>query len=69
VGRSRSLIFIPGNNPRFLEKSKAINSDILCFDLEDSVPMDEKESARILVIKPYEKLILWITMVRKPLLQ
>jgi citrate lyase subunit beta/citryl-CoA lyase len=51
VGRSRSLIFIPGNNPRFLEKSKTINSDILCFDLEDSVPMDEKESARILVNK------------------
>jgi len=51
VGRSRSLIFIPGNNPRFLEKSKAINSDILCFDLEDSVPMDEKESARNLVNK------------------
>jgi citrate lyase subunit beta/citryl-CoA lyase len=51
VGRSRSLIFIPGNNPRFLEKSKTINSDILCFDLEDSVPMDEKESARNLVNK------------------
>ena len=51
MGRSRSLIFIPGNNPRFLEKSKTINSDILCFDLEDSVPIDEKESARILVNK------------------
>jgi len=51
VGRSRSLIFIPGNNPRFLEKSKTINSDILCFDLEDSVPIDEKESARNLVNK------------------
>ena len=51
MGRSRSLIFIPGNNPRFLEKSKTINSDILCFDLEDSVPVDEKESARILINK------------------
>ena len=51
MGRSRSLIFIPGNNPRFLEKSKTINSDILCFDLEDSVPIDEKESARNLVNK------------------
>lgn len=51
MGRSRTLIFIPGNNPRFLEKSKTINSDILCFDLEDSVPMDEKESARNLVNK------------------
>ena len=49
MGRSRSLIFIPGNNPRFLEKSKTIDSDIVCFDLEDSVPIAEKETARILV--------------------
>jgi citrate lyase subunit beta / citryl-CoA lyase len=49
VGRSRSLIFIPGNNSRFLEKSKTIDSDIICFDLEDSVPIAEKETARILV--------------------
>ena len=46
MGSSRSLIFIPGNNQRFLEKSKGINSDILCFDLEDSVPSEEKEVAR-----------------------
>ena len=49
MGRSRSLIFIPGNNSRFLEKSKTIDSDIICFDLEDSVPIVEKETARILV--------------------
>jgi citrate lyase subunit beta/citryl-CoA lyase len=46
VGRSRSLIFIPGNNQRFLEKSRTINSDIICYDLEDSVPQEEKEIAR-----------------------
>jgi citrate lyase subunit beta/citryl-CoA lyase len=46
VGRSRSLIFIPGNNQRFLEKSRTINSDIVCYDLEDSVPLEEKEIAR-----------------------
>ncbi len=49
--RSRSLIFIPGNNQRFLDKSKTINSDIICFDLEDSVPLTEKETARGLVKK------------------
>ena len=42
----RSLIFVPGNNPRFLEKAKKIKADIVCFDLEDSVPDDEKTSAR-----------------------
>ncbi len=46
MGRSRSLIFIPGNNQRFLEKSRTINSDIVCYDLEDSVPQEEKEIAR-----------------------
>jgi len=51
VGTSRSLIFIPGNNQRFLDKSKTINSDIVCFDLEDSVPFEEKENARNLVSK------------------
>ena len=49
MGRSRSLIFIPGNNQRFLDKSKGINSDIICYDLEDSVPAEEKDVARGLV--------------------
>lgn len=51
MGTSRSLIFIPGNNQRFLEKSKTVSSDIICFDLEDSVPFGEKETARNLVGK------------------
>ena len=45
----RSLIFVPGNNPRFLEKAKEIQADIVCFDLEDSVPDNEKTSARKLI--------------------
>ncbi|MDH3203534.1 MAG: CoA ester lyase [Nitrosopumilus sp.] len=45
----RSLIFVPGNNPRFLEKAKKIQSDIVCFDLEDSVPDNEKTTARKLI--------------------
>ena len=45
----RSLIFVPGNNPRFLEKAKKIHADIVCFDLEDSVPDNEKTSARKLI--------------------
>jgi len=45
----RSLIFVPGNNPRFIEKAKKIQADIICFDLEDSVPDDEKTSARKLI--------------------
>jgi len=45
----RSLIFVPGNNPRFLEKAKKLQADIVCFDLEDSVPDNEKTNARNLI--------------------
>ena len=45
----RSLIFVPGNNPRFLKKAKNLQADIVCFDLEDSVPDDEKINARKLI--------------------
>ena len=45
----RSLIFVPGNNRHFLEKAKALSADIVCFDLEDSVPDNEKQYARKLI--------------------
>ncbi|MGY5144728.1 MAG: HpcH/HpaI aldolase/citrate lyase family protein [Candidatus Nitrosopumilus sp. bin_32a] len=45
----RSLIFVPGNNSRFLEKAKTLQADIVCFDLEDSVPDNEKTNARKLI--------------------
>jgi citrate lyase subunit beta / citryl-CoA lyase len=45
----RSLLFVPGNNPRFLEKAKTSPADIVCFDLEDSVPDSEKKKARNLI--------------------
>jgi citrate lyase subunit beta / citryl-CoA lyase len=45
----RTLLFIPGNNKKFLDKSKSIYPDILCFDLEDSVPISEKSIARDLI--------------------
>ena len=45
----RSLVFVPGNNQRFLEKAKSISADIVCFDLEDSVPEKEKSKARKLI--------------------
>ena len=45
----RSLIFVPGNNPRFVEKAKSLSADVICFDLEDSVPDNEKEIARKII--------------------
>ena len=47
----RTLLFIPGNNKRFLEKSRLLYPDILCLDLEDSVPISEKSIAREMIIQ------------------
>ena len=51
----RSLIFVPGNNPRFLEKAKSLSADIICFDLEDSVPDKEKKKARTMIKNALKK--------------
>jgi citrate lyase subunit beta/citryl-CoA lyase len=45
----RSLIFVPGNSTRFVEKAKTLQADIICFDLEDSVPANEKDVARKII--------------------
>lgn len=45
----RSLLFVPGNNRRFIEKAQKLDADVICFDLEDSVPDTEKPEARRLV--------------------
>jgi len=42
----RSFLFVPGNNKKFIDKAKTLNADIICLDLEDSVPMNDKDSAR-----------------------
>ena len=49
AGPYRSLAFVPGNNGRFLAKSRAMRADIVCLDLEDSVPPDRKAEARAMV--------------------
>ena len=42
----RSLLFMPGANPRALEKARELPADGLIFDLEDAVAPDAKETAR-----------------------
>ncbi len=42
----RSLLFVPANNRRFLEKAHTRGADAIIVDLEDSVPAGEKKSAR-----------------------
>ncbi len=45
----RSVFYVPGNNPTFIQKAPALPADIITLDLEDSVPPAEKEKARQLV--------------------
>ncbi len=45
----RSLLFVPGNRARFLEKAQALSADALVPDLESGVPEPEKERARDMV--------------------
>lgn len=45
----RSRLYAPGNNPHLLAGIEVHGSDCVLLDLEDSVPLSEKTSARILV--------------------
>jgi citrate lyase subunit beta/citryl-CoA lyase len=42
----RSLLFMPGSNPRALEKARTLPVDGVILDLEDAVAPDAKASAR-----------------------
>ncbi len=42
----RSLLFVPGNRPKMLEKALGLPPDAYMPDMEDAVPAGEKESAR-----------------------
>ena len=42
----RSLLFVPGNQPRMLERASGLKPDAFMPDMEDSVPIDEKANAR-----------------------
>lgn len=45
----RSVLYMPGSNPRALEKARGLPADALILDLEDAVAPDAKEKARGMV--------------------
>jgi len=45
----RSLLFVPGHKPAWMEKAIKYEADVLILDLEDSVPDNGKVAARPLV--------------------
>lgn len=42
----RSIISVPANREKMVNKAFSIDADVIMLDLEDSVPVDQKEEAR-----------------------
>jgi citrate lyase subunit beta/citryl-CoA lyase len=42
----RSLMFVPGNNRRFIDNAPSTGADAICLDLEDSVAPADKAAGR-----------------------
>lgn len=52
----RTVISVPGHKPSWYDKAVAAGADCLCLDLEDSVPLAEKEDARAAVRDGIERI-------------
>lgn len=44
----RNFLFVPGNSPKMLSSAGFLGSDAIVIDLEDAIPLTEKDAARIL---------------------
>ncbi|MEB2401050.1 MAG: CoA ester lyase [Alcaligenaceae bacterium] len=45
----RSILFVPANNARFVDKAKRVEADAIQLDLEDSIALADKTAARACV--------------------
>ena len=52
----RTRLYIPGNNPAMIQNASIYGADSLIFDLEDSIPVSEKDAARHLVRNALQEL-------------
>lgn len=51
----RSMLFVPGNNPGIMKDAHIYKPDSIMFDLEDSIAITEKDSARFMVYNFLQK--------------
>jgi len=51
----RSLLSVPGSDPRKIQKATGLKADAVVLDLEDGVPLDRKDDARRLVVETLEE--------------
>jgi citrate lyase subunit beta / citryl-CoA lyase len=56
----RSYLFAPGHNPKLLGKVFDAGADAVILDLEDAVPPDAKEQARVLVARALAEHPAWV---------
>ena len=60
----RSVLFMPGSNPRALEKARELPADGLIFDLEDAVVPERRPEARTAIVRylaaPERRVPLWV---------
>lgn len=47
----RSMLFVPANNPGMIFQAPVFSPDCIIFDLEDAIPVREKDSARDLLVE------------------
>ncbi|MEK9670956.1 MAG: CoA ester lyase [Rhodospirillaceae bacterium] len=51
----RSLLYVPANNPKFIDKAHIRGADAYILDLEDSVPEQQRQRARDMLPESVEK--------------
>ncbi|SJZ89047.1 citrate lyase subunit beta / citryl-CoA lyase [Enhydrobacter aerosaccus] len=53
----RSILYVPGNVPKFIDKAHERGADCVLVDLEDSVPLPQKAEARALLPETMAKVV------------
>ncbi|MBS0517528.1 MAG: CoA ester lyase [Proteobacteria bacterium] len=53
----RSILYVPGNVPKFIDKAHERGADCVLVDLEDSVPPPQKADARALLPDTMKKVV------------
>ena len=53
----RSILYVPGNVPKFIDKAHERGADCVLVDLEDSVTVAEKPTARAMLPETMTKVV------------
>lgn len=54
--RRRSLLFMPGDSERKIEKATGLDADVIIADLEDGVALSRKDAARRTIVDAFSRL-------------